>query len=249
MFTEEQLAFLRKFLADELGNTVSTTVNSAVSSHLKRADGKRTEETQALLDAAFAKFREEQEEAAKKTPPAPVADPTKPSPEFAAELAKRDKAIAEMAAKFEQADRQREAAEKQAREDKTFAELTTALGPVKEEFRDMIIKSWKVDGRVSYDDEGRAVMKVRKAQFKGGVEEDVLLPLGDAVKTWLESKEAQSFLPPPTRPNPTQPKPAPPMNFTLPRNTGDGEQPALSDEQRVAQAADIAARIRASGNF
>lgn len=110
---------------------------------------------------------------------------------FEAKLAEATKTIdSERAARV--------AAEGKARDDKAFSDLRTALGPhVRPEALDQAARLlFHADKRVTFDEDGRAQLMVRRSI--NGIDEDAAMPLSDGAQFWAKSKEGAIFAPPPT---------------------------------------------------
>lgn len=90
--------------------------------------------------------------------------------------------------------------------------------------------------RLSVNEDGEARLRVRKAPYKGAPEEDVDLPLGEAVPILLASKEVAPFLPAPGGGNgPNQPNGNPLPTFTLPSSGGDNARSEHDKAQAVVK--------------
>jgi len=256
MFTEEQLAAIKKTVEDQIAGTLNTTLNQAVTSHLKRLEGKLATDTQAAVNAEVEKIRVEMEKNSGGSPP-PAGQQQPPAGQnhgglgLSPEAEKRMKMLEEqntkLAKELETGNAQRAAAEKRAREQAANSRILSALdaGKVKPEVRELLATTWQANGRVTYDADGNPLLKIRKAQYAGGLEEDVDVPLEDGLKHWLGTKDAEPYLPPPS--NHRHPAPAPggrvPAPFAppprMPTQQQSNGRPAPFNE-------DAAARVAAS---
>ena len=163
--------------AEEATTLIGTVVNSAITAHSKRNAKGAAEEMRKLLAEEIAKaIPAKTDDSAD-----PPAGAKKPDQEAVAMRRKME----ELEGRLKAADERAVAAEKRGREERARADLTSQLGPVREELKPVL--SEYLFHRVSFDDEGAPLLKVG---------EDAL-PLKDGVSAFLKSKEAAVFLPPP----------------------------------------------------
>lgn len=206
---------------------VAQMVTGAVHANLKKALPKAFEDL---------KLNELVQKAVKDAvpPPAPAPEPTsdpKPDPRLAA----LEQKYADLDKQYQAEKKARTEAEQKAREDKAFQDLRSALTPhVRPEGLDAAAKLlFYADKRVTFDDDGRPVMTVRKAPYQGGDEEDVQMPLADGVALWVK-KDGALFAPPP---EPTGDKRGPggPRRHLATGNDGMPryDAPANTDEEKA----------------
>lgn len=205
-------------------------VNAAVTSHLRRFTEKQLPE---ILGLALKPITDK----LNAPPVAPVEEPTggrksKDSPELLAmakKLEDMEKALSEGAAKVV-------AAEKKARDERSFTELRAALeGKVRPELLDMVAKHlFVVEGRIETDDAGSPLFKSTKIPYAGADPEDQRLPLKAGVEDFLKSDAAKPFLPAPSAGSGTSPLP---KRGPTPSPSGtDFSKPATSDADKVRRA-------------
>lgn len=145
----------------------------------------------------------------------------------------------ELSQKFEAEQKARADAERKAREDSAYSALKQHLiaAKVRPELVDTLADSMFSgrNKRVEFDDAGNPLFKVKVAPVKGMAEEDQLFSLQDGIQAFSKSKEAESWLLPPSG--------AGNAPTTTPRQvapTASGNVPATGDSE-----ADRAAQIRA----
>lgn len=219
-------------------------VNSAVSSHLKRAEAKQTESFKSML-AEFAKTIQ---------PPAPQT-PTetdespkkgKVSPELAAMQAKLD----DMARVAKESQDKAAKAEAKQKQDRAQADLRNSLsGKVRPEVLDSLTRMLFADGKIELDENGTPFFKTRRAPLPGMPEEDQLLPLADGVEGYLKSNEAVGFLPAPGGGQSSPPRTASRFPNTPAPGPRKYDAPAKTDEEKVRRAyeQEIALKQRLGG--
>lgn len=216
---------------------VASIVNAAVTNHLKRTLPKEIEALGSKLSGDMKKTLEEFK---------PKADPQgegsgKPSPEVAALQAKIDELVAANKATAEKAEK----AERDRRETHAYGELRAALSKsVRPEMLDIVTKVVRADGLISFDEEGKALFRVRRSPGAGLAEEDQQLPLNDGIAHFLKSKEASVFLPPPTPKSPQGSQGAPRPSAQQSAGSGVHDRPPpRTDEEKVRRAAEQEAEI------
>lgn len=136
----------------------------------------------------------------------------------------------ELAQKFADEQKARADAERKAREDSAYSALKQHLiaAKVRPELVDTLADSMFSgrNKRVEFDDAGNPLFKVRVAPVKGMAEEEQLFSLQDGIQAFSKSKEAESWLLPPSGagnvPTTTPRQVAPVANGTGPA-IGDSE--------------------------
>lgn len=186
-FTETQLAALQQLIA--------STANSAVTAQLKRnlpvaiADGLKGVNFGEILAPEIAKLK-----------------PAEPSAEKKPAESEFTKQIQDLAAKLEAsesaragAERARIDAEQKRLHDSALSQLRNHLQPkLRDDLLDVAVSHWaNTEGRLKVTDDGQALLRVKRAAFKGGPEQDEDLPLAEAIPLLLASKEAKPFIPAP----------------------------------------------------
>lgn len=181
---------------------VGRIVNSAITSHMKRLD------VAGQVKAALGELnlgdliKAEVEKIAPKPPPSGGAgDDAKPKTDPAIEARLR-----ELAEQLEKSEAARLA------EQKSRAELEQRhkRSAAKQSFRDAVAEKIRPDllgvfvdhfadsrGLLKLDDNGAPVLTVKHAPYKGAAEEDVDMPLDQAVPLLLAQKDVHPFLPAP----------------------------------------------------
>ena len=108
----------------------------------------------------------------------------------------------ELAQKFEAEQKARADAERKAREDSAYAALKQHLvgAKVRPELVDTLADSMFSgrNKRVEFDENGNPLFKVKVAPVKGMAEEEQLFSIEDGIKAFSKSKEAESWLLPPS---------------------------------------------------
>ena len=108
----------------------------------------------------------------------------------------------ELSQKFEAEQKARADAERRAREDSAYSSLKQQLiaSKVRPELVDTLADSMFSgrNKRVEFDDAGNPLFKVKVAPVKGMAEEEQLFSLEDGIKAFSKSKEAESWLLPPS---------------------------------------------------
>lgn len=217
--------------ADEIQKLVGTTVNAALTSKLKSQLGPAIAES--LKGVAWKDVLSPIVGELVPKPPEPgtQSDPNKPDPKLAALEAK----YAELDRKHQEAEQRAAAAEAKSRDEKAFSSLKSALSThVRPEMVDLAARDlFLAQKRVTFDENGRPLLTVRKSSF-GGAEEDVQMTLEEGAAHWVKS-EGKLFAPPPQNPG-VRPGTAPRQ-----LNTGrDGlpvyDTPATTDDEKVRRA-------------
>ncbi|HEU4544366.1 MAG TPA: hypothetical protein VFR23_24760 [Jiangellaceae bacterium] len=238
-FTEEQQAAIGAAISGALKSEGKRLVASAVGEALK---GMNWAETLNLDEAIGGKLEKlladtEAESGDKSNAPA------KPDPKVSALEAKVQELTAKLAA---DADERKKLVEESRAKDAKAA-LRSALTPlVRAEALDIAVRDlFDAQKRVTFDDQGNPLMKVRKAAYAGGSEEDVEMPLSDAAQHWIKTQEGKFFAPPPVGGGD-------PKGGGAPRrvNTGsDGmpryDQPATTDAEKIRRAEERATALQA----
>lgn len=236
---------------------IAKIVNSAVSSHLKRglapaigealktvnwAETLKLDET---LEAKLAKLKEAAPPGG--TDPNAVNQPPKVDPQVAALTAK----VQELTQNIQRQQDEVKAAKEQARNEKAFADLKSALGgQVRPEALDIAARDlFLAQKRVTFDEQGNPLFTVKKAPYAGAAEEDVPMPLTDGVSHWLKSEEGKFFLPAPTAGTQNAGRVPPgPRNQQQQRSAGGVpkyDTPATTDAEKIRRAEEQTAAILA----
>jgi hypothetical protein len=169
---------------------LSTIVNQAVTSQLKRAFSK---EIAPMLNQALDPFKA-QLAALQPKPEEQAAQQGKPSP---AELAAQ-KRIEELEAKFKASEDARVSGEKRSREDSAFSRFVSSLsGKVRAGYERDVATLLKAKGNFVVDDDGNATVRLRGSRAKGLAEEDLDYDIDEGISQFLKSPSAAVFVPPP----------------------------------------------------
>lgn len=197
--------------ADDAGDDnapdINAIVNSAVTAQLKRAlNPKALAAVLGPMLAETVKPLQDELAAIKAAPPPaggaapggqpPAPDPNKPNPEVAA----LKQQLQEFKDQVAQASKRAADAEAKQRDDATFAKLKDCLvaAKVRPEMVETLAKvMFHADKRVSFDEQGNALLRVKVSPAKGLPEEEQLMTLEDGVKSFVKTKEAEPFLPAP----------------------------------------------------
>jgi hypothetical protein len=192
-FTEAQTAELGKIVNAAVTSHIKRGLGPAIGEALKGFDFGAALKLDDVLDAKLEKLLADAGD--DDAPGKPGNQPPKPDPKIAALEAK----LAEVTGKLEAEAKARTEAEGKARDEKALAALKTALGPhVRPEALEIAASHLFVaQKRVEVDEAGNVLLKVRKAPFAGGAEEDVPMPLADGVQHWVKSSEGKFFAPAP----------------------------------------------------
>lgn len=177
-------------------------------------------------------------------PPEPKPGEKKqPDPEVAALKAKLDEVTDKL--KTEAEARQKAVEEGKAKDAK--AALRSALTPlVRPEALDLAVRDlFDAQKRVTLDENGNALIKVRRKDY-AGADEEVDMPLSDGVGHWIKTTEGKFFAPPPSGGG------ADPKGGAGPRRSvqlgSDGlpkyDTPATTDAEKVRRAEEREAAFR-----
>ncbi len=179
-------------LEAKINESVQRVLNSAVSSHLKRAMGGLSKDLEGMIAKAIAAQAPVPADVA---PEKPTGEPAKPIRDKAAEdrmaalekrLAEREKALAD-------------AQQKQAR-DTARTELRSHLekvGVTGARARSLI-SDFELSGAVRWDEDGTPRLAVRRSRSKGAAADEALFDLAEGVDDWAKSPEASDFIAAPT---------------------------------------------------
>lgn len=221
--------------------TIADIVNSAVTSHLKRAAKEQPDVAKLVADAV---------KAAMPTPPPPSDDDdkgkkSKVDPETAALRAKLDELEKQYRAETERATK----AEQKAREDRALGQVKSALtGKIRGESVEDLSELLWVRKRIELDENGTPFIKVKRATHPGLPEEEQLMPLADGLDVYLKSKEGAAWLPAQSGATQTAPTQSRGSRFpSTPATTTKYDKEASTDDERVRRAIDQEARLRAQG--
>ncbi len=221
---------------DDIGNIVNAALTSRLPKMLAPA-----------LDAAIKPLMDKLN-AAPPPPPPPADDDgdsrkKKANPELLAMAAKVEAMEKALASEKEAV----AAANKKAREERSFSELRATLeGKVRPELLDMVAKNlFLVESRVETDEQGTALFKSSKVAYPGADPEDVRLPLKDGVEAFLKSDAAKHLLPAPNAGAGSQPLP---KRGPSPHPGGtDLSKPATTDAEKVRRAIERERRAQQLG--
>jgi hypothetical protein len=183
-----------KPFTDEQQQAIGAAISGALKSEGKRLVASAVTEALGALKlgetiaAEVAKLKPE-------APPEQKPGEKKADPEVAALKAKLEEVTAKLTT--EAAERQK--AVEATKNEKALAALKTALGPlVRPEALEIAASHLFVaQKRITTDEQGNPLIKVRKAAYAGGAEEDVELPLADGIQHWMKSSEGKFFAPAP----------------------------------------------------
>jgi hypothetical protein len=209
---------------------IAEIVNAAVTAHIKRFEKSQSE--------AVAKLIED------KIPKAPVADPkNEPDPKkLTPEQLALQNQLDEIKKALLDSENKRAAIERQARDERAYADLRSHLSGVRPELQEVAARDlFHAQKRVVFDEQSqRYLFKISKAPAAGMQEEEMLLPIQDGVNHWLKSKEAAGFLPAPTGAGGGANTRAP-MAGTAPSGKDRNglptwDKPATSDQDKLARA-------------
>lgn len=217
----------------DLEKKIADISNAAITSHLKRFEKSSADSFAKMLDERFAAFK----------PVTPLPEPDgkgkKEDPELSAYKTKLDEALK----RLDETEKARAKAELARRDESAYSRVKSLLNGVRPELQETAAKIlFHVDKRVSFDEQGNPLFKIKRAPAAGMAEEDTELPLEDGIAHWLKSKEAAHFVP---APQPTQTSsargrnPSPSSGSSSARGA-DGrptwDKPANSDEEKVRRA-------------
>lgn len=186
-FSEAQLIALQQLIA--------ATANSAVTNQLKRnlptavSEGIKSINFGEILAPEIAKLKPTETSEKKPTPESEFTEQLKA---MAAKLEAAD-------ARAQNSERARVEAEQKRLQDSAVTQFRNHLQPkLREDLLDVAVSHWaNTEGRLKVSDDGTALLRVKRAQFKGGPEQEEELPLAEAIPFLLASKEAKPFIPAP----------------------------------------------------
>jgi hypothetical protein len=213
---------------------LSNIVNKAVTGQLKRALGKEVGEAVAKAIAEM-KAQMVQE-------PAPQSQPSSKKDKQDPEVAALQRQIEELNASYKRSEQARLETEKRAREDRAYADLRSMLQKeVKPEFVDVLTRDlMRGQGRVTFDEDGNPLFKIKRSPYQGMPEEEEELPLEAGVQAYLKSKEAEPFLPSPgTSKTPQVAKKAGQSGSNTRNGVPFYDKPATSEEEKLRRAAEM----------
>lgn len=208
--------------ADEIGNIV----NSALTARLPRM-------LAPALEAALKPLTDKLNAAPPASPPPADDEDGKKKGKQSPELLAMAQQLEELKKGIVDRDAKVEAAEKKAREERSYNELRGSLeGKVRPELLDMVAKHlFVVEGRVETDETGTPLFKSTKVPYTGADPEDVRLPLRAGVEDFLKSDAAKHFLPAPTAGAGSSPLPK--RGPTPTQGGTDFSKPATSDVDKA----------------
>lgn len=175
-------------------NTPAFDFNRAYTAR-EKASEKKLEKFMADFAASMtSKF----EELVKAKPAEPAAQPSAEEAKFNALQAK----MSELSQLYEKSEKARADAEHRAREDSAYSSLKQGLltAKVRPELVDTLADAMFSgrNKRVEFDENGQPLFKVRVSPGRGLSEEDQLLTLEEGIRVYAKSKEAESFILPPS---------------------------------------------------
>lgn len=171
-----------------------------------------------------------------------------------------ERKLKELADKLEATERKaqeearlRSETEQARRQDAAMAQFRSALSSkLRPEMVDIALPHWAtVQQRLKVGDDGAALLRVKRAPYKGAPEVDEELPLPEAIPILLATEEAKLFMPPPGGGSNGTPKPGgAPRN--VPRDA-DGvpryDAPATTDDEKARRSLEREAALRARLNL
>lgn len=225
--------------SSEQVSLITQVVNAAITSHLKRQPDVKQLITEALSNYKPPVSEPSSDEPGKKS--------GKIDPQLTALQAKHEELIKALAS----AEEKRVAAERNARDNKAFSDLKSALtGKVRSGMEEAVAKLlYHVDKRTEIDEQGNVLLKVRRAPAQGFPEEDQLMPLTDGIEAYLKTKDAAPFIPAQASVDSKQPARGSRMPTPPPRQQSKYDQPAKSDDEKIRRAMEAEAALKATGNF
>ena len=218
---------------------VAAMVNSAVTSHLKRAQAA----TEKLIAESIGKAL-----AAAPKPEAadaPAADGKGKPAESADAKLMREK-LEKLEAKYAEAEARAKATEEKARRDAARADLRAALEAkgVKGAKAAALVSHLEATGAVRFTEDGKPELVVKRSRSKGAAAEELAFDLAAGVEDWSKTPDAAEFLPAPTTPagRPGQAAPTGPrraaQTYATPA-TSDAEMARRAAESLAAQGVDV----------
>lgn len=228
---------------------INSTVNSAVTSQLKRLLGPAVTEALGGLKIGELVANAVKEAVPKPAEPnPPPAGESKPDPRFIA-LEDQVKTLKAENAREKEA---REAAETKSWNDNARSAVAAALSPhVRPE--GLKIATNTLLSQIDKDEQGTPLLKVRRSPSAGMPEEDMHMTIADGIQHWLKQDEAKLFIPAPApREDQSRRSPSPRAVKAgangLPQYEGeavtDGEKFRRADEKTAA----LTARLRSEGH-
>lgn len=224
---------------------VGRIVNSAVTSHLKRAvPGAVTEavtsaiggiDLQGMVSAAV-------QSSAPAQPPA-AADQTPAVDPMIAKLQDQNKALAD---KFEAAQKARQDEAIKAQQDRAYASLATELGTsVRPDAVDVASTVMRARNMLTIGEDGTATMTIMRAPYAGAEPEEVSVSMAEGVKHWASTDEGKMFAPSPVIPTAGNTRPPRTRPGGAPNGVPVWNTPAKTDAEKASRAATRAAAIMA----
>lgn len=218
----------------ETPDDLNQKINQIVSSHIKRFEKSFGETFAKTLDEKLAGLKP----AAPESTPAPEGGKAKGNPELAAMQARIDDTL-----KALEAEKKRVVdLESKRRDDSAKSALRAALKDVRPELLDVATEYlFNSQKRVTFDEDGRPLFKVRRSPASGLPEEDVEMPLEEGAAHWLKSKDAAGFLPAPTptRAGGRGPSDSPSYSKRGPGGRPVWDSPAKTDAEKVQRAMEM----------
>lgn len=234
-FTDEQIEALGKIVNSAATSQVKRLLGPAVAEAIKGINWGETLKLDEVLDGKLAKILEDTDD---DSGGKGGQQPAKPDPKIAALEAR----LADVTKKFETEAAERQKAVDEGRAKDAKAALRSALSPhVRPEALDLAVRDlFDAQKRVTLDENGNALIKVRRKDY-AGVEEDVDMPLSDGVGHWIKTTEGKFFAPAPNGGG-EGPKGGQGPRRGSPQLGSDGlpkyDTPATTDEERVRRASE-----------
>lgn len=234
-FTERQMTLLGQFVNSAITNRVPKLVAAAVGDGLKAINWEET------LTPIVGKLAPQPKD------DGGDGDDGKGKKRPASELETR---LTQIAADLDKEKAARVAAEQRAQQieearkmDSARVQFRNALGDkLAPGMLDIALDRWTiVQNRLKLDENGTALLRVKKAPLKGLPEEDVELPLGEAIPFLLEEQESKHFIPAPRSQDPKNPGPRLPGGGAPPSYT----TAATTDEEKARRALEREEYLRA----
>jgi hypothetical protein len=230
-FSEAQVAALTEL--------IGKTVNSAVTSHLKRqpqinvAEELKKALTKDAIAPIFSQLLEE-------TPKDPALGQTPPPAKQDPKMAALEAQVSDMKAALQKQVEEANAARESAKAEKARSALMAALSPhVREGAAEMATQLlFDAQKRVTLDEQGNPLLTIRRAPYSGAQEEDVQMPLGDGLQHWLKTDQGKFFVPAPSaqpgRGGPPAPRPGSAARGV--NGTPTYDKPATTDAEKIRRA-------------
>lgn len=236
MDPEQIKALIAESIKEAMGQAAQIA-NDAATAHSKR----------------LAKEFETKFESLKTAPP----PPPPPDPKIDEKIAKDPVTAAlqaqlkELSEKYTVSEERAKAAEKRSRDESAFNTLKSSLTGVKPELQDAAAQLlFHVEKRVQFDESGQPLFLV--PQERGGLVEDVAMPLAKGVEFWVKSESAKPFLPAPggnagSGRGGKSPSPGSIPTGRRPNGIPVYDKPATTDAEKVARAGELEASLKALG--